>query len=360
MKKWLRAGTLCLTLTLLGCDNTAQSDRQSREGPVETFSIGITSDMINLPWRYASRHGLLANLERQHGIRLDTVEFANERRALQAYDNGDIDAITTSLNAIITSIELSQHETHIPLIFGFSRGDYGIFSRDAERPQDLRGKTIHAPLGSSGHYFLFRILELNQLTLGDVELVDTQEENIIDGLISGEIENLIASGPTFAQLMQLDDVRLVADSRSLFGEVMAGVAIDSKTLNDHPALGEMLVASWFLIADRLFVDDRGLTPASTEALEQLSNIPAERLEQYLGPHNFLRTPDYVYRYMSGENLQPALLGTERFRIAANIYQCTERPMDDCGITRDGNLITNSEGARILLDTRFVENMIPRD
>lgn len=360
MTRWLCLGALCVSLALLGCENNAQSDRQASAEPVETFSIGITSDIVTLPWRYASRHGLLSDLEQQHGIRLDMVEFANERRALQAYENGDIDGITTSLNAIITSFELNHHETHIPLIFGFSRGDYGIFSREAERLRDLRGETIHAPLGSSGHYFLFRLLELNQLTLEDVELVDTSEENIIEGLIDGEIENLVASGPTFVQLMQLDDVRLVADSRSLYGEVMAGVAINADTLQNHPTLGEIIVEAWFVITDHLFADGRNLSVASTEALERLSNLPAERLEQYLGPQNFLRSPEYVYRFMNGENLQPALIGTERFRKATNPNQCTESPEESCDITRNGNLISNREGAEILLDTRFVQNMIESD
>ena len=360
MHRWIYSAALLLTTTLTGCDNIAQSERDAAplsNKDIQTFSLGITHDLTNLPWRLADRRGLLAEIERQHQIRLDIVEFNNERRALQAYDNGDIDALTVSLNAMISSLEISRHETHIPLIFGFSRGDYGIFSREISKPSQLAQQQIHVPLGSSGHYLLFRILEFNQLSLGNVTLIDTPEEDLIQDFITGRINTLVASGSTFAQLRQLEDVSLVADSRSLFGEIVSGLAIDSTVINQHPELAEMLVESWFIIMREFFGNSGNLLPGNTDELIQLSNLPSAQLNRYLGAHNFLRLPRHALQFMQGDNLQPALLGTRRFREAASIYQCTSSAVDACFIERNGDIITNGEGSRILLDTRFLEEML---
>lgn len=360
MHRWIYSAALLLTTTLMGCDNVAHSERDaasSSKRDVQTFSLGITHDLVNLPWRMADRRGLLAKIERRHQIRLDVVEFTNERRALQAYNNGDIDALTVSLNAMISSLEVSRHETHIPLIFGFSRADYGIFSREISKPSQLAQQKIHVPLGSSGHYLLFRILEFNQLSLGDVTLIDTPEESLIQDFITGEINTLVASGSTFAQLRQLQDVSLIADSRSLFGEIVSGVAIDSTVINQHPELAEMLVQSWFMIMREFFSNGGDLLPNNTDVLIQLSNLPSAQLNRYLGAHNFLRLPQHALQFMQGDNLQPALLGTRRFREAASIYQCTPSPVDACFIERNDNVITNGEGSQIRLDTRFLEEML---
>ena len=360
INRLFRCSVLSLGILLAACDNTAQSDRQApsaAETSIKTFSIGITGDLVNLPWLVAERQGLFDPIARRHGVRLEFIEFSEEASALQAYNHSQIDALTTNLNALMNSAEASQHETRIPLIFGFSRGDYGIFSRNAQSVDSLKGEEIHLPLGSSGHYLLFRMLELNQLSMGTLRLVDTPQRALTTGFINGTIDTLVASGSTFGRISQLDDAYLIADSRSLFGEIMAGLMIDAATLEANPALASALVEGWFVAMDAIFPEGGPLDSDYAEQFARLSNLPANRVSQYLAAHNFLRTPAYALQYMQGDNLALAIQGTRRFSMATNTYRCGPSSNDSCLVERDGNVISNGQGTRIRLETRFLRDLI---
>jgi ABC-type nitrate/sulfonate/bicarbonate transport system substrate-binding protein len=355
-----RIGVLLFAVFLGACDNTAQSDRQTpaaERGPVETFQVGVTSDLVNLPWVVANQQGLLDPVARRHGIRLEFIEFSGEPSALQAYDRGQVDALTMNLNALINGAKSSRHETHIPLLFGFSRGGHGIFSRDVKSIDALKGKKVHLPLHSSGHYLLFRMLERNQLSMGTLRLIDTPQTDLTEGFINGRINTLVASGSTFGRISQLDDAHLVGDSRSLYGEIMAGLMIDSKTLDATPALATTLVEGWFVAMDAFFPDGGPLASEYAGRFARLSNLPADRVSRHLAAHNFLKTPPYALRYMAGDNLGLAIQGAQRFGLATDTYRCGPSSDGACMVERDGDVISDGQGTRIRLDTRFLRKLM---
>ena len=355
-----RFGVLLLGALLGACDNAAQSDRQTpaaETSPVETFSVGVTDDLVNLPWVVANQQGLLDPVARRHGIRLEFIEFSGEPSALQAYNRGQIDALTMNLSALINSAKSSQHETHIPLLFGFSRGDHGIFSRDIKSIDALKGREVHLPLHSSGHYLLFRMLERNQLSMGTLRLVDTARADLAEGFIDGRINTVVASGSAFGRMRQLDDAHLVADSRSLYGEIMAGLMIDGETLDATPALATTLVEGWFVAMDAFFPDGGPLAREYAQVFARLSSLPANRVSRYLTAHNFLKTPPYALRYMAGDNLDLAIEGAQRFSLATDTYRCGPSSDGACMVERDGDVISNGQGTRIRLDTRFLRELM---
>ena len=355
-----RFGVLLLGALLGACDNAAQSDRQTpaaEASSVETFQVGVTGDLVNLPWVVANQQGLFDPIARRHGIRLEFIEFSDEPSALQAYNRGQVDALTMNLNALINTAKRIRHETHVPLLFGFSRGDYGIFSRDVKSIDALKGRKVHLPLDSSGHYLLFRMLERNQLSMGTLRLVDTARADLAKGFIDGRINTVVASGSAFGRMRQLDDAHLVADSRSLYGEIMAGLMIDGETLAATPALATTLVEGWFVAMDAFFPDGGPLAREYAQVFARLSSLPADRVSRYLAAHNFLSTPAYALRYLEGDNLRSAIQGARRFSLATDTYRCGPSSEKTCLVERDDEVISNGRGTRIRLDTRFLRELM---
>lgn len=356
----MRAIVCWASILIAGCDMTAQSDRQSApatRGDVSTFSLGVTDSIVNVPWILASRENLITDTARRHGVRLEIVEFNSEKLALRAFREGNVDAITTNINALLSDPALARRDTILPLLFGYSHGDYAIYSRQSSSPAALVNQTIHLPFGSTGHYFLFRMLELNQLTMADVQLADTPEEQLLDEVINGSVDTLVASGRTLAQMQQLDDFRLVADSRSLYNEIMAGLAIDQRTADQHPQLAAALVESWFVIMEAFFDGSDQLTANYVEQTALLSNLQPATVSRYLGVHTFMQTADYALQLMEGDNLNQLLLGANRFIDASIASQCTAESAGACHIERDGSIINYGDGGTIVLDTRALQNLI---
>lgn len=352
-----------VSLLIAGCDITAQSDRHSvpaTSDDVKTFSLGVTQDLVNIPWVLAGREGLITDIARDYGIRLEIVAFNSERNALRAFREGSLDALASNLNAMISNPDLVRRETIVPLLFGYSHGDYGIYSRRSRSPAQLTGETIHLPFGSTGHYFLFRVLELNQLSLDDVQLVNTPESQLMEEVVDGHVDTLIVSGPTLAQMQGLDDFRLVADSRSLYGEIMAGIAIDKNTADQNPRLVSGLVESWFVIMQALFDDNDQLNPNYLERTAVLSDLQPAELNRYLGVHNFMQTAGYAFQLMEGDNIRQLILGAERFLDASADDQCTAESANACSVERDGMIIRYGDGAKLMLDTSELQKLVEQE
>lgn len=360
MNRLSQFGVLLFGVLLVACDDIAQSDRQTpatETSPVETFSVGVTGDLVNLPWVAADQRGLFDSIARRHGVRLEFIEFSDEPTALQTYNRGHIDALAINLNVLIHNAKSSRHEPHIPLVFGFSAEDHGIFSRNVKSIDALKGKAVHLPLNSSGHYLLFRMLERNQLSMDTLRLIDTGQVDLAEGFINGSINTLIASGGAFRRISQLDDAHLVTDARALYGEIMGGLVVDGETLDAAPALAKALVEGWFVAMEAVFPDGGPLASEYAGLFARLSSLPADRVSRSLDTHHFLSTPASALHYMEGDNLRLMIEGTRRFSLAADTFRCGPSNEGTCLVERDGDVISNGRGTRIQLDTRFLRRLM---
>jgi len=359
LKIMARLSFLASALLLVACDNSAQSDTQPSANAafeVETYSLGVITDLVNLPWIAANRQGLFDSITRREGIRLEILEFSEEADALEAYEAGQVDAVTANLNALLSNAAVVRTNTTIPLIFGFSRGDYGIFSRRARNINELAGERVNLRFGSSAHYLLFRILELNQQSTSSLELIDSSQEELVEGFLEGTIDSLAASGSSYAQISQLSDANLIADSRSLYGEMMAALLIRAEEIADNPALATALVEGWFLAMETYYPVDGPLSETTVREFSQLTSHSRDRLEVYLAAHNFLRSPEHALQYIEGQNLSAAIEGSRRFIADNNANSCGPAGVSGCSIEFDGKTIITGNATRFTFDTETLHGL----
>ncbi len=330
---------------------------QAADESIDTFTLGVTGELGNLPWVIAQRRGDLAQLESQYQLRLEILRFSGESDAMQAFARGDIDAVTSSLPAMVESVEQRNRDAHVLLFTGFSRGAHGIISRSAPSVNALRGREIHVPLSSGSHYLLFRILEHAQIDLDDVRLINTPERTLARAMARGEVDTAVAAGATLAQLRNMDELMLVGDSRSLNNELITGMMVDGDVIRDQPELGQLLVSAWFSVIDSLTDGDERFAPEALEMIVDLSGLRPEVLDRYIEYVDFLTRPEHAQRLMHRDNLNGVIAALRRFRRAARLKDCVGPLEEPCIFWRNPSVIENRDGTQLHLNTQFLEELV---
>lgn len=350
---------VCIAASLTVVAAPKPASAQDEPAAIETFTLGVTGDLANLPWIIAQRRGDLARLESQYSLRLDILRFPGEDDAIGAFARGDIDAVTSSFPAMLESIQRSDRDAQLVLLTGFSRGGYGIVSRVAKNPNALRGEPIHLAIGSGSHYLLFRILERANIALSEVDLVDRPERVLTQAIARGEIETAAIGGSGLAQVSAMDELTLVADSRSLGGELVNGMMVDSAVLEANPNLGHMLTDGWFSIMASLSNGNGSITAQGHDSVLALSGLPTTVLSRYLTYIDFLTQPNHVKNLMRRGNLRRVTAAVARFRQAAGLYTCPDAQAGSCIAFESDDIIANSAGVQLRLNTQFIEQFIAR-
>jgi NitT/TauT family transport system substrate-binding protein len=164
---------LCLLL-LAGCPREERERITLGVAPLPAFGLVFIAEASG----YFAAHGLTVEQRR----------FATGRDALVALDAGEVDgatAYTTPVAAragqddlkVVTTLHASTRLTRL-----VARADRGI-----GRAEDLAGKRIGVPLGTSGEFFLHTVLAYAGVERS-ATLVDVSPAAAIEALLAGEVD----------------------------------------------------------------------------------------------------------------------------------------------------------------------------
>lgn len=125
----------------------------------------------------------------EEGLEVEMTEFPSGRDALQALSGGAVEVAMVTPSNVAPSV-MSGEEL---VVFGVvSRwGDWRLVARDDRGitgAEDLIGKTIGVPTGTSADQSLGVLLESSGLTRGDVEIVNVAPPDITPALENGSVD----------------------------------------------------------------------------------------------------------------------------------------------------------------------------
>ena len=78
-----------------------------------------------------------------------------------------------------------------------ARRDKGI-----AKPEDLRGKAIGTPLGTSGEFYLARFLTFNRIPLREVSIIDVNLPDQAETLAAGKVDAVLAWAPETSNIIK--------------------------------------------------------------------------------------------------------------------------------------------------------------
>jgi taurine transport system substrate-binding protein len=181
--------------------------------------------------------------------------------------------------------------------------------------EDLKGKTIAAPLASTTHYSLLTAIKNAGLQPSDVKIVDLEPDAILAAWTRGDIDGAYVWNPTLAELVK-DGGKIIVSSAELAkqGALTADLAV---VTNDFADQYPDAVQTWVDTQNRAVELYKSDPRAAAKVIgKELSISPQEALEQSKGLE-FLNAkeqsaPDYLGTVAAPGKLSDALRSTAEF------------------------------------------------
>ncbi|BDZ64103.1 aliphatic sulfonate ABC transporter substrate-binding protein [Agromyces mangrovi Wang et al. 2018] len=179
------AAGAAVALALTGCASNASSGDDTASGDeMETITVnfGYIPDFNGT--------SLLAIAEDQgywekYGLEVETPSFTNGPLQIQALGTGDLDFGYIGPGAFWLP---ASGEAKIVAMNTLGQSDRVVGQPGNDTIEDLRGKTVAVPEGTSGDMILTLALEQAGMTKDDVELVPMEPSAIVSALASGQVE----------------------------------------------------------------------------------------------------------------------------------------------------------------------------
>lgn len=211
------AGGVALTacaLTPLAADSTPTLD------PFPTVAIALAQphSMAHLPLWLAQTLGYF----RAEGLHVELVNHGTEERALEAVARGEAAVAACGYTSILglhargSDLQSFLLQLRAPqVVVGASLKTLGHY----RTPADLRGTRVGVLASAAhGHMVWGALLQTAGLQPSDVSLVATDgAEELLSRYRAGELDALCVNDPLMALLEQRSEIRVLADTRSIYG-----------------------------------------------------------------------------------------------------------------------------------------------
>jgi NitT/TauT family transport system substrate-binding protein len=216
------AGLCCLAPLSQGC----------REAAKRELRIAINSwpgyEVIYL----AQEKGFF----RESGVDVRLVEFGSLSDARRAYETGKVDGLATTVVEVLMARDATPRDLQIVRVFDASSGaDVIVAHSKFASMSELRGKRVGVELASLGIYVLARALELERMTLADVQVVSQDQKTMREELLIGELDAVVTYPPESLAVLNDPKFRTVFSTLQIPGEVVDVLAMDGQAMRARPA-----------------------------------------------------------------------------------------------------------------------------
>lgn len=187
-----------------------------------------------------------AGLAREQGVSLSTVEFADPQAIVHAYLRGDLAiAQLTTVEAVDICARVPDRCPVVVLVLDESVGGDQVMARQGITAiEQLRGKRVGVTLSTLGPYVLSRALELQGLSLGDVQLHNITLDSMPAALASGSVDAVAVYPPYSEYASRQGNASTVFDSRSIPGEIFDVLVVDPQALEQQKGVLPPLLRAW--------------------------------------------------------------------------------------------------------------------
>jgi len=212
-----------------------------------TIALAAKSSLYHLPLVLADQLGMF----KHENLQIDWLECESGLQAVQTATNGQADVVSGAFEHTLDLQAQGLNYRAFVLQGRSPQMSLGLASRKATTMKSLADlKTIKlgiSSLGSGTHWFAQHWMQKNKLDTERIQFIElgTSTAHVIEGLREGTVDALCHVDPVMHYLEQKNDVRLLADCRSLlntqrmFGGPMLGACLFGKAefLQKHPDVG---------------------------------------------------------------------------------------------------------------------------
>ncbi len=185
-------------------------------------------------------------LDRQHGIKLNIIEFSDPQSIVHGYLRGELPlAQLTTVEAVDICNRAPKLCPVIVLVLDDSHGADQIVARPAIHSMaELRGKLVGVTVSSLGPYVLSRGLAKAGLNLNDVRLLNLPPDAMPDALERGMVDAVVFFPPYSKYVNRRHKPRVLFDSRAIPGELFDVLAVNPSYFAENQKVLANLLRAW--------------------------------------------------------------------------------------------------------------------
>lgn len=216
------------------------------EKPIEPITIGIN------PWPgyeylyLAENKGFFNNV----GLNLRLIQLSSLTDVQRAYLGGRVDGLASTLIEVVQATQLSDRPLKIVLVPDYSNGgDVIVSHKNITSMVGLKGKSVGVELGALGIFFLHRALTKVGLRLSDVNVIDTEQTEAEEAMLSGVLDAYVTYPPTSISILKQAQFHSVFSSADIPFEIIDTVAVSAEILRAEPEFVPKLHQAWQMALD---------------------------------------------------------------------------------------------------------------
>jgi len=185
------------------------------------------------------------NFFKEEGLDIELVELAALANIKRAFEQGRIDAMAST---IIEAVEVSLHSEQkidVVLVPDFSNGgDVILANKPLISIADLKGKKIGVELGLLGSFILSQALAKNGLSLDDVTMLNVEQLNAKNQLLSENVAAIVTYPPFSTEILRQDSVNQIFSTAEIPGDVIDVVVVRENMLLNPTQWQQKLFTAW--------------------------------------------------------------------------------------------------------------------
>lgn len=325
--------SFCLIFSLCCCGTQEESTTTESTTESTPLSIGIMDWAGIYPWFGIRDTGILEEV----GVNVDVKYFPKYSELISAFAAGNLDMVCLSYGDTIPAMSSGLEYKFISVTDCTYGADALVVNKDINSVAELKGKKVATELGTSDHYYLYKILEQNGMTIDDIEFVNLGLTEANAALTSGQVDAVVTLEPFLSNLTD-QGYKKLTDSSEMYGIVPCSILAKNDVLTERRDEVAKALECWYKGVDKLNARDTEFIKACAEG----AGIEQADFEMYIDIIKFL-TPE--------EGLKAFETSTEYISIVYNTEQWADF------FVKEGLIETAPENIEQYLDSSLLEEYI---
>lgn len=249
------------------------------------------------------------NADKYRHLKVEPVKFSSWPELLDAYNSGQVQAVSELLVLALAGAEKGIPETVVSL--SHRHGDILTVAKEINAVKDLQGKRVAIPHRMSVHNILLSLaLKKAGLTLKDVEWIEMPPPDMPAALARGDIKGFIVAEPFGTKAIQAGFGKELLNAKAIWPDyICCGLVFNPDFVKANPAATKEYVESfaaagkfidtnrqeaigiarkYINIDEKVFVE--ALSHDATYADLHVKRSEVEQLQRYALELNLLKKP----------------------------------------------------------------------
>ena len=249
----------------------------------ETITVTFVSSPLNVPSIVEKNHGIFADTFSEIGVKaVEYSDLTSGADQTQALATGDIQFLYCVGATSVLLAAANDADLRIISMYSRSPKSFCLFSADdaINSPEDLKGKTVAGPVGTILHELLAAYLASGNLTIEDVNFVNSSIPDALAALSGGSADCALLAGAA-AYNAANNGTHLVTNGEGLV-EATITCATTQAFYDEHQDVVEQFLKGQKAVLD--YIDEN--TDEAIEETAEFLDLTPEAVEDMYANYDF--------------------------------------------------------------------------